>query len=112
MMTGVVVVAACGATPTPSQVWSGTSTSDGEERTLTLEVRRSGDQIDGEYEVGIATGTLDGTVIGETVTATLSPAAGCTYAFEGTMADGVIEGTYQPEGCPGGTPGEWYVELQ
>lgn len=111
LLMGVIALSACSVSEPPLVTWSGTSTSEGVDRSLTLEARRSGDQLEGEYTVdAAATGAFDGTIDGEALTASLRPSGDCTYAFEGTLVDGVIEGTYAPDACPGGASGTWRLE--
>ena len=92
--------------------FSGTSTFEGVTYDLTLELQRLGDRVVGEYQVDAVGGGFEGTVNGAAVTAELTPSSTCTYAFEGTLTETNLDGTFQPSDCPGGQTGVWELVRQ
>src|SRR5690606_31826619 len=98
--------------PAPTTSFSGTSTFEGVTYDLTLEFQRLGDRLMGEYHVDDVGGGFEGTVNGTAVTAELTPSSTCTYAFEGTLTETNLDGTFQPSDCPGGQTGVWELVRQ
>lgn len=99
----------------PPQVWLGTSTGadTGLSRTLRLEVRDSAGRLEGDYYVDSAHGTFVGEVQpGGALTAILTPAADCTFEFEGSITGDVLVGSFVPLDCPGGEAGTWSLQRQ
>lgn len=106
-----LVMTAC-QSPAPTLSFSGTSTVEGVTYDLALEVQHLGDRLVGEYQVDAVEGGFEGTVNAGTVTAELTPSSTCTYAFDGTLTETSLDGTFQPSDCPGGQTGVWELTRQ
>lgn len=102
-----LLLAACTPTPAPALEYEGTSTTEGVTHDLRVSLNHGNGIIRGTYTVGVATGTLSGTIDDTTVLAILTPSSTCTYAFEGTLTPAAFSGTFTPEECPGGMGGTW-----
>src|SRR5690606_18481856 len=107
LLLGLVLLLAACQDPAPQLSFTGTSTIDGVDHDLQLEVERLGERLIGAYTVGVSGGSFNGTVLGSTVTAELKPSSECTYSFSGTLAESSLDGSFAPSDCPGGQTGTW-----
>ena len=110
LLAVVLLLAACGRADPPTETWTGFATSDGVERTVTLEVERRGGRLTGTYRVDAVPGDFRGEVDGGTLTADLRASDDCAYRLEGTLTETELDATYEPDACPGGTSGTWSLE--
>lgn len=112
VLLGLTLLLAACQDPPPTFAFEGTTTAEGIVQPLTLTVQRRGERLAGEYQVRAAKGRFNGQVAGESVTAELTPAPDCTYAFEGTLTSTALAGAFEPRACPGGQAGTWALELR
>lgn len=112
LLLGLVLLLAACQDPAPRMSFTGTSTIDGVDRDLRLEVERLDERLIGEYTVGVSGGSFSGTVLGSAVTAVLKPSNECTYSFSGTLGESALDGSFEPSACPGGQTGTWSLVRQ
>ncbi len=106
-----LILSACHQPP-PKLAFAGTTTTEGTEQPLLLELEQRGEWLHGEYTVRAAVGLFRGTLQNTTVTAELIPGNSCSYTFEGTVEDDGLTGSFVPTDCPGGVPGTWSLQRQ